>query len=663
MIAPDLPAPIRKAIDQVDLVTFDIFDTALVRCVEQPVDVFLLLGHEANIAEQQAFARARIKAESQARKTAWDERQAVEVSLSEIYASLSGFPEFAPLDLQDLMQRERDLELRLCQMHPIIGLAFEYAQQQGKRTGFLSDMYLDTALIAAMLEKCGYVGYDFLHVSSDVGKTKSQGDLYQHARLHHGVDSAFHLHIGDNQHADIQQAQAAGIRTYSIVKNAEIFPSTRIARRFKRCHITRLDWGASSAGKNAGTEIWASLWRGLVAAKHGQPEDFWFDLGYSHVGMLLLGFVMWLNRRADEDQVSELYFLARDGHVIQRVQDRLRERDLVRCEGRYLYASRRALNLPAITRVDEKACDFLVSGTSRLTVVDFLLRVGLSPDGHQADIQRAGLRPDQIIDSGQEYGQLRALFRQLEPRLLELAGQERQMLNAYWQQEGLFAQSHIGLVDIGWHGSLQDSFLTLLRRFGSEALATGYYLGTFPPARARTEAGARHRGYFCQGGEPAERLAIIKASVEVFEWLFCAPHGSVLGFQKSLMGQRVEPVFESGDLESVRELSAARTQEGALQFIDDVLNCFSLGTKPPPIPIGFEVSLLHDLLKQPTAEEARLLGDLPHAEGFGGVSRVRAMGRPEVNLFNPLAWPELIRGYRQAFWRQGYLRRLRPDAW
>jgi hypothetical protein len=279
-----------------------------------------------------------------------------------------------------------------------------------------------------------------------------------------------------------------------------------------------------------------------------------------------------------------------------------------------------------------------------------------------AEIQAVGLQPDQIVSVGEDYDRLRALFRSLEPALLKLAAAERRLLADYWRQEGLFEQSHIGLVDIGWHGSLQESFARLMQEFGQDTPVTGYYLGTFPPARARTEAGAKHRAYLCEAGEPADRLAIIKSSVEIFEWLFCAPHPSVVGFQRSGTGQ-VQPKFESGEFEQARETTAMQVQAGALKFIEDALNCFAPGLNPPLIPVGLEVALLDDLLKRPTAQEARLLGDLPHAEGFGGVTQVRSIAQPAAKLYHPIAWARLISGYRQAFWRRGYLCRLWSEHW
>jgi hypothetical protein len=181
----------------------------------------------------------------------------------------------------------------------------------------------------------------------------------------------------------------------------------------------------------------------------------------------LLGFVFWLDRQARSEQVTQLYFLARDGHIMQAAHQLLCDHDLAFCSGRYLYASRRAFNVPALTEINERTCDFLVSGTTRMPVGAFLSRIGLSVLESLPMILAAGFSgPEQMVLSGEDYGRLRALFYTLAPNLLLQAHAERSLLSEYLQQEDVHNQSHIGLVDIGWHGSLQESFCKLLSLSG-----------------------------------------------------------------------------------------------------------------------------------------------------------------------------------------------------
>ena len=46
-----------------------------------------------------------------------------------------------------------------------------------------------------------------------------------------------------------------------------------------------------------------------------------YAVGYGAFGPALLGFVQWLHRTATEQDRDHLYFLARDGHVMQRAYE------------------------------------------------------------------------------------------------------------------------------------------------------------------------------------------------------------------------------------------------------------------------------------------------------------------------------------------------------
>lgn len=643
---------LNRLLDDVDVVSFDVFDTALVRQVERPTDVFLLLAGEAGIQDTAAFTAERIRAEAQARDQAWRACQAVEVNLQDIYACLQfSLPE--GLTKAVLAEQERQLELRIARPREWVRAFYRQARLKGRKVGFVSDMYLDAGLIGEMLHRAGYEKPDFLLVSSEVGETKAAGGLYRELLSRLDVPPARVLHLGDNRHADLDRASRAGLQARWLPKCAETFSGSKLGKRFARVGIL------NAASSDSSRTLWTSLWRGLVAARQDSyRDDFWFSLGYSHAGPLLLGFTLWLQRRAQADGITGLYFLARDGHIVHRIHGALAEHGADVTAGTYLHASRRALNIPALTRVDEAACDFLVSGSSVLTAGEFIARVGLDPRECLEALDALGLEPDSLIDSGLQYGRLRALFRSLEDQLLAHAARERVLLHDYFGEQGVFGQSHLGLVDIGWHGSMQTSFCALLDAFGGGPDVTGYYLGTFHAARQRVEAGARQRAYLCELGEPAELWRLIRVSVEIFEWLFCAPHGSVCGFSRA--GSGVVPLFDGMDAEQLRHETAERMQAGVIAFVQDCLSAFPKGVVPPVPEASFAVAVLGEMLRRPSIAEAELLGEIPHAEGFGGAARVRPLARPPVGAHLPWRWGEAVRGWRQSFWRPGYRRRLLP---
>lgn len=658
-----LPRVWQAALAAAEVVSFDIFDTAIVRTVLHPVDAFLLLGREHGMADPADFARRRIAAEKTARDRAWEACGATEITLVQVYAVLAEHYGWSTDETAEVRERERRVERRQCRQNPAMAELYAAAQAAGKRVGFISDMYLDADLIRDILADAGYRDYDFFYLSCVDGETKSTGRLFAKALTDLQVAPDKVLHVGDNRHADVQQAQAAGLRTLYYEKCATRLLADKRLRQRLLASNTPAATVCSVADVDA--ELFASAWQGLAATckhqfrnDHDSPETIWRDLGYLYVGPLFLGFALWLAAGLRRDGVDRVYFLARDGYIMKQVYDRLRTAGWADAEAHYLYASRRALNVPAIERIDEESTDFLVSGTSRLTVGQFLRRVGLDPVELSDAIRACGFSStEQRVLSGEDYGRLRALFRAVEQPLLRSTEREREALSVYFRQEGLLAPGQWAIADIGWHGSLQQSLERLSQRFGGPAQVPGFYLGTFAGAQRHVARGAQHRGYLCELGQPADMLAVIRASVEVFEWIFSAPHGSVI--RLDLDGGQVRPVFEDAAFEQERQATASLMQAGALAFVDAFLGQWEQ-PQTLALPPQLVVRALAGLLQAPTRHEAELLGNLPHVEGFGDVQVSRPIARPGHSVFNPFRLRQLAEQYRSSFWRAGFRRRLNP---
>jgi hypothetical protein len=415
--------------------------------------------------------------------------------------------------------------------------------------------------------------------------------------------------------------------------------------------------------------LFHSIVSGLTAARYfaipdtraprGDSRDFWTDWGYQHAGPLLAGFGSWIVREISRQAFRDVYFLSRDGYLIKQVVDRMLRAGFGAGQSvrtHYLYASRRAFNLAAIEKLDDDSQDFLVSGTSRMTPRQFLARIDIDIDRHLDAVAAVGFpSPDGVVEGALGYGRLRALLRELEGIVLERAHAELGALDRYFREEGLLDGGQAAIVDLGWHGTLQNAMAGLIRRMGATTRLTGYYMGTFPAAKRYAERGQEMHGYLCEEGKPVEMHAAIRTSVELFEWIFSAPHGSVCNFRCDKDG--IEPVFAEFAFESERWEAASTMQAGALRFVDDYIGLWQ-GLSLPDVPPAEALRSFHAALAHPTPEEARRLGHLQHAEGFGSVAVPRYIAKPPGSIWNPLSYPRLVRGYRATFWRPGYKRNL-----
>lgn len=662
-----LQANFSAGLHDVELVTFDVFDTALIRGVARPEDVFLHVGVEARARgilplDITDFARMRREAENAARRRAWEIHRWVEIRLEEIYAQLAEMMALEMPLMHALMVLEQEIEQVHSLRNPIIGDLFDQARHAGKKLGFLSDMYLDEALVIKLLEQAGYRGYDFVFVSSTGRETKASGTLFGKVLDIHRIPSRNWMHIGDNPDSDVKQARLLGIKAFLYQKNEAHTRPRPIMKHHSAQILPRKTLVEA--------ELFHSMVTGLVKARcsssmrerkrnAGPDTNFWEDWGYQHVGPLLAGFGSWLVRELNRRAFRDVYFLSRDGHLIKQVADRMQCPEAAMepvARTHYLYASRRVFNLAAIDRLDEETLDFLVSGTSRMSVRQFLARIEIDAEAHLETVARIGFAsPDEIVEGGLGYGRLRALLRALDEAILARARAEFDVLACYFREEGLLDGGDVAIVDLGWHGSLQDAMARLIARMGGTTTLTGYYLGTFPPAGRYAARGQVMHGYLCEEGKPDALHAAIKTAVELFEWVFSAPHGSVCNLR--LVAGGVEPVFADFAFEAGQWRAASVMQAGALRFVDDYLALWQ-GQALPHVPPEEAVRNFHAALTRPTAEEARRLGGLQHAEGFGKVAVARPIGMPQGSLWNPFSYAGLVRGYRRAFWQPGYLRNV-----
>lgn len=632
-----------KKIDSAKVVSFDIFDTAILRKIQKPTQIFdiisnlILVGANFNIKD---FSTKRQLAERTARDNAWRENQRTEISIEEIYKELRNSNSLDDKECDELRKMEIEVEKLFCTANPYIKRIYDYCLERSKEVVFSSDMYLSYEVIKTLLSENGYTNFRKLYLSSELIKTKSTGEMYDHIISDLSVEPEDILHIGDNHQSDIVQASNKGIETYY----------------YKKC----LDYEIQDKNIEMDNDVLSNIIKGIMNNKlysdrnDINKDDFWYSFGFKTVGTLYLSFIQWLSEKLKADQVESVYFLSRDGFVMKKVYDafHLDNRDTI--PSNYLYASRRAFNFASITEIDENAVNFLCSGTSRLKVKDFLQRINIDYTEVDYAIRKVGFPDaDYIVDSGKDYSMLRQLYSELASLISANASNEKKILIDYLKQESFFEYKKVAIVDIGWHGSMQYSLEKMLNDIENKPNVNGYYFGTYKQAEKYIKDGLNIQGFFCNLGKPEEHYSIIKLCVEIFEFIFGAPHGSVVKFEKK--SGVIKPVLDDSDMsnEKINQLNSVHT--GALDFVMEIgplLKALNLN-----ISKELAIKPLKRILENPTKEEAQKLGDIEHAEGFGNVYVKRYIAKPSSKflIFKP---KQFLREYRSSFWRKGYLKRF-----
>ncbi|MCC2113076.1 MAG: hypothetical protein KDJ16_13665, partial [Hyphomicrobiales bacterium] len=494
-------------------------------------------------------------------------------------------------------------ELAAARVDPLVYPVYERLAAAGHRVILVSDMYLPRALIDNMLARIGITGFKKLYLSSETGAPKADGSVWSLVRADFDIgEEAEIIHLGDNPDSDGRAAQGAGIETFLLTP-----PHERVDRTL------RLRSGASS---------WlAASFAALAGQGRIDDEDaetaYWRRLGYGVVAPAALAMAAFSLDTARRFGAERVHFLARDGLVFKRAYDILfAGKDAP--PSNYLWASRRCLNVAGMAELSDADLEFLVSGLTPLQVREYLARAGLDPAAD--DIRAATLRHfdagERTIANGRDYDSLRRLFRELAPHLRAIAETERAPLIRHLDEVGLPSTRAI-VVDIGWHGTLQRSLITLSRRHaGTDPQLGGAYFGTFRRAGETVDNIALDtEGFLFDRGEPQEVVRLIRECVEISELLFSAPEPGITGIGEE-DGKLVPKRLPIGP-EEERRIEVARI------FHDCVTDCASAlaGLVTPDDLLGLKdlvIARLGDLLRRPDTDDLRHIGEIPHADSFGG---------------------------------------------
>ena len=647
----------QELLPTVDAVSFDIFDTALLRYVEHPIDVFFHLAQHSAFRSHhfaKSIIRQRIEAEGTARKMVFSLSGSSEVNLLEIYQVFCDLNGVAREHADEFVAAEEQIELDLCfACRPIQRLA-EAAASTGKRVLFVSDTYHTADFLLRLLRNIGYkVEAKDIFASSAARKSKQSGDLFPEVLATVGIAPERLLHLGDHPISDYAKALSAGV-------SAILHPHKASRETSNLLSLTSAD------GKGCDDHILSqtSVVRGMVQAvhqaaeSHGHAGDFWWKFGYRGAGPLTVGFCQWLEQNLRSDEMEHAYFLMRDGELLFQVYQSLFDKDPSACSASRLDSSRRAMLLPVVEFAPTFAIPSLFAGIGVRPVREFLERLDVAADSFEQEALIAGFTSlDERIDGRFETKRLLQFFVQqpVLSALLDRGKRERRSLAAFLKQQGALDRSRVALVDLGWTGTIHKSLHLLLGRITPATSLTGYYMATFQDADHSIIPDLKRRSYLAHAGEPLSVFRQIHSFLNLFETVYTSAGGSTLYFETAESGQ-VGAVRQAADKSSEQRNDLNAIHAGTLAFAAD-FHRIAARFDFPPMPPELASEEFFRVIERPTAEEAGLLGRLEHCDNLGSSST-----HLSASLRSGVDAAELLEDFNQANWKQGVLALPTPET-
>lgn len=303
------------------MVSFDVFDTLILRIVNTPETIFKLVGDVCGIKDYEHIRQEMQQQASMEAEEKWNQPHAVMDQIYDYIKTHSGLE----MDWEKVKQTELEMEYDSLVANPEMKEIYEFAKAAGKRVIATSDMYLKKDFLEKVLKKCGYE-MDKIYDSADEMHTKFRGDLYEQVQKEEGVPAWKIIHIGDNWESDVVNAQKAGFQTY-------YYPQEK------------------ADNKNM---LPFSIDEGVKNCIHKEHYEFWKNLGAEVGGPLYLGLFTWLKSCLKREKYEKIFFLARDGYNLYQLFGKYTDE-----KTEYLMTSRRALLLAGISKLDEETMQIL----------------------------------------------------------------------------------------------------------------------------------------------------------------------------------------------------------------------------------------------------------------------------------------------------------------
>ncbi len=528
--------------DNTKVVSFDVFDTLIVRDVNEPTDVFRIMEEKLDIP---GFYEKRIEAERAARRNKQD---TTEVNIDEIYRAYDGI---SSEKAKEYIEKELQTEISLC--HPNLDIMPLYEQCKDKyKVIIVSDMYLPADMMEKLLNNCSVTGYEKIYVSCDAERSKyDAGELFDFISDDLGINTDEITHIGDDFKSDYMNARKKRIHTMKIRKQK----TNRLISRYKLPLYKNFEQ--------------FDVIYNYINNTAPRNKGFYYRFGYENFGILLWGFCKWLLDRMTKEGIQQVLFIARDGYIIKEVYDLMGYSEII--PSHYFEMSRRSAIVASSLSKDLTYIEMLDSLRlpARIKISQLFDAWGLEASQYKSRIERHEIDADEIFALSElpQNERIIQLYDDLKNDIRVNAESEYKYFLEYLDQ---FNFNNTAIVDIGWSGTIQRELQKTLKEEKRNCKIHGYYLALDKSAN-RNGAIIKAEGYLWDHYNRESNENEEGPFFGLFETFFLEQAGSVKRYVRKsnhIVAERY-PYEYLSSCGIIDEISYVKTiQEGTLEFIN-----------------------------------------------------------------------------------------------
>lgn len=336
------------------LYSFDVFDTLVRRKTLSPISVFYrvqeLIGRDPQrlptyLIENYIEVRRSSERDVRSAKlhTKFERRSdTLEVTFEEIFERMGRVFSLTKKQINRLMKLELQIEASVIEANPQNLDRLKQLVADGEKVILISDMYLSSKEIRTLIGGVDPILKKLpLYVSSEVGHKKDSGKLFTHIFFDLDYEYSKWVHYGDNAKADGDEPRKLHIE--GVTHQIDAFNAIEASYVVNSRNLDTYQ---------ASTLMQRYRWASLDTTKMVFNDKKYF--AYAFLGPALVCYINWTIKDAIKRKYKTLYFITRDGILLQEIADTIIKARGLPLKTKLIYGSRKAWRIP---RTDDEITD------------------------------------------------------------------------------------------------------------------------------------------------------------------------------------------------------------------------------------------------------------------------------------------------------------------
>lgn len=529
---------VKEIIQENDVISFDLFDTLLIRKVLDPDVVFEVIDFRLQ-KRGLSFFNNRKEAYLDACKDGIP-------SLDSIYCKFQLLTGMTEDELNKVKNIEIETEKKLLTIRKEVVELYQFAKEIGKEVYIITDMYLPSEILSSILAEHNiFCDKEKMLVSCEYQMDKESGNLWEVFKEKISSEKSI-LHIGDNLQYDIIGAKKYGIHALQILSAKDMMRHTVFNKMLK---LDLSLWNKLTLGLVAEKLFNSPFVENRIDEKSRVVLEKEQEVGYVGYGCLIRAYLGYIIQHAYEMHIEKLAFCARDGYLLKKDFDELMKMaESKSIESRYLKISRQIVRRAALFDV-EAILDF-ASLPYRGSVKDYYKqRFGLDLESGKDKSELEIPRDSYLTES---------LLHQHEAAILEKSADLRRDYSNYLNKE-IGEWNRTALVDFGFSGSTQYYLSQILQK-----PLTGFYLLADMNEDNQYNTRQEKLSYIYNQDDPGGGNSLMGKMFLVIESVFTAPYGTYLSCDDKGNFETAEKTSNN-----IMFLVKEKINDGILEFFRD----------------------------------------------------------------------------------------------